>query len=267
MAQVFISHQTKYKKVALSIKKYLEQRLISSWIDVEGIQAGDSLNREIIQNIKASHYFVALISHGYVRSNYCMLELEEVQRYLLNGSSTFIPVLLEAKDSLRIDELPSDRATLLDSLLSKFRYTEYDQYNPDLCFAEIARSIAKGEKLEFAPVQKKNIGGTEVQLIQFDITAPDGKLPTDFLSKWDLPIEADLLAYNDSSAEEKLFRAGKPVALNGRGPAWLYAYLTVQFKNLCPVYVFNHPSKEYICVYDESLTASRQGSVLKDEDA
>jgi hypothetical protein len=262
MAQVFISHKTRDKKIALLMGKYLEQRLISSWIDSQGIQVGDSLNSEIIQNIKESRYFAALISHEYIRSDWCMLELKEVQRHLLDGSTTIIPILLDDKDALKINELPPDRANLLDSLLSGVKYTQYDQYNPDSCFVEIAKSIAKGEKIMFDPVQQKNVEGTELQIIQFNITAQDG-LPTNFLSQWNLSVEKDFLAYHDSDAGEKLFRAGQPVALSGKGPAWLYAYLTVQFKNLCPVYIFNSLSKEYICVYDNNLTASRQGNVLK----
>lgn len=261
MAQVFLNHKTEEKSIVLSVKDYLARCLISAWLDSEEMHGGFKLNSSIFQGIATSRYFIAFISQRYVRSNWCMRELEEADRHALNGKVTIIPVLLDPPNELKLHELDRGRAIVLESLLASSIWIPYDRHDPVQSAAKIATTIGRHEKIEFAPIESRTVDRTELQLIQFQITADDRSLPTDILRSWDLNIERDFLAYREG--EKKPLRAGKPVALNGAGPNWLYAYLAVRFKNLCPVYVFNNRSNEYICVYDTGTPPHQQGTILK----
>lgn len=260
MTQVFLNHKTEEKKIVLSVKEHLTDCLIKSWVDSDDMHGGVKLSTSILEGIATSRYFVAFISYRYVRSNWCMRELEEADRYALDNKVTIVPVLLNSRDELKLDELASPQRVLLDSILSRYKWIAYNEFDPIKSAIEIADAIGKHEGIKFAPVVRKTIGGVDLQLIQFQVIANNGSLPTDMLCRWSLNIEPDFLAY--AEGDKKPLRAGKPVAISGKGPNWLYAYLTVPFKNLCPVYVFNQWSNEYICVYD--IGSARQlGSVLK----
>jgi TIR domain len=101
MTQVFLDHKTEEKAIVLSVKNYLTRCLISSWLDSEEIQGGVKLSSSILAGIKTSPYFLAFISPRYARSNWCMRELEEAERYELDGKAVIIPVLLTPRDELR----------------------------------------------------------------------------------------------------------------------------------------------------------------------
>jgi TIR domain len=101
MTQVFLNHKTEEKAIVLSVKNYLTRCLISSWLDSEEIQGGVKLSSSILAGIKTSPYFLAFISPRYARSNWCMRELEEAERYALDGKAVIIPVLLTPRDELR----------------------------------------------------------------------------------------------------------------------------------------------------------------------
>ena len=113
----------------------------------------------------------------------------------------------------------------------------------------------------YYPVQIKNLDGIEIQLIELSIESADGNLPPDFLKTFELNIENDFLAYGEDQSNKPL-RAGIAVALNGKAPNWLYAYLTISFKNLCPVYLFNRTIPGYVCGYDSARPPKQQGTVL-----
>jgi hypothetical protein len=259
MTQVFLNHKSEEKSIAIAVKKYLNRCLISVWIDSDEMHGGSMLSSSILEGINTSRYFLAFISPRYVRSDWCMRELEEAESSAIRGKVIIIPVLLTPKDELRLNELSSRSATLLNSILSRYVFINYDKYDPDLSARNISNAIAQQQLIQFEPVQLTNIDGIDVQLIQFDLI--NGLLPTNLFQKWTLNFEHDFLSYKDG--EEKPLRAGKPVALNGKGPAWLYSYLTVGFKNLCPVYIFNNPSEEYICVYDTGTPPLNEGKVLR----
>lgn len=249
MTQVFLNHKTEEKKIVLSVKHYLSQCLISGWLDSEDIPGGSKLNSEIIDNIAMSHYFIAFISRRYLGSNWCMHELEEAQRHALDDNVIIIPVLLDSKDNLELNRLDSSRKNMIESILQKYKYIQYDQYDTEESNRKIAYAIGKHNKIQFDPIIQRTIREYKLQLIQFQITANDGNLPTDFLSQWGINVEKNFLAHHDSDKEKPL-RTGKAIAFSGQGPNWLYVYLAVPFKNLCPIYIFNNRSEEYICVYD-----------------
>jgi TIR domain len=267
MAQVFLNHKTEEKTIALVIKKYLSNRLISSWLDSEEIKVGSKLNASILEGIRTSRYFIALISHRYVRSDWCMHELEQAQRHALKGNVIIIPVLLNSQKELKCEELSVERVNTIDSLLQTYKYIQYDQYDPDKSGVEIADTIGFHNKISFNPIKKKTIQGITLQLIEFKITSTDDQnkphLPTNFLETWDMN-EKDLIDFQDYGTEDKPLHIKEPVAFNGGGPAWLYAYFAVKFKNWCPFYVYNSVYKEYVCVYGAGNSPSKQGHVLKE---
>jgi TIR domain len=260
MAQVFISHKTEEKQIALDIKEYLSCCLISAWVDLEEISAGEKLGTSIIEGIANSNYFIALISSRYVSSNWCMHELEEACGRQVNGSIQIIPILIDSRDSLGIDQLSSSRARILESVLSSSLYVKYDQYDHKKSMNKIADAIGKFNQVAFDTIKTKKIRESEFQVINFRITTDDGALPTDIFRRWNINIGHDFLAHHEN--ESKPLRAGKPVIISGKGPNWLGAYLAIQFKNLCSVYLFNNNTQDYICVY--TMSSNEQGRVLKE---
>jgi hypothetical protein len=189
-----------------------------------------------------------------------MHELAEAQSHARDGNLTIIPVLLDSRNEWKLEQLKPEHAAMLQSLLLRSAYIEYDHYDQAKSNKEIAKAIGSHNKIEFDPIVRKNIAGTELQLIQFRITASDGNLPTDILRHWSISIENDFLACTDG--EEKPLENGLPIAFNGKGPGWLYAYLAIPFKNLSTVYIFNKPSNSYICVYDLGKPTKHLGNIL-----
>ena len=261
MARVFLNHKSQDKAVVVAVRDHLARCLVSSWLDSDETVGGARLDSAIRSGIKACPYFVAFISHRYARSDWCMHELEQAEARARKGAAVIIPVLLDPVEELEMGRLPPDRTDRLESLLDGRAVIRLDRDDPGKGIEEIAAAIGKHEQIRFLPVERTAVGGEEVQLVRFRITAEHGILPSGFLRGWGLDFQADFLAYHDGEANP--FRAGLPVAFNGKGPCWLYAYLAVCFKNLCPVYVFNHPSSEYVCVYDSALSSERLGAVLK----
>lgn len=260
MASVFLSHKTEEKSIVIPVRDHLARCLVSTWLDSAEMYGGTKLNSGFLEGIATRRYFMAFVSHRYVRSDWCMHELEEFERHARGGEIIIIPVLLDSRDELKLDELPRDRAIRIESMLERYVAVRFDQYDPAKSTKEIAAAIGRHEGLQFHPVERVVVQGEELQLIRFQITTGDGMLPTGFLRAWDVNIEQFVAC---QEGEDRPIRGGSPVALNGKGPAWLYASLATPFKNLCPVYVFNSPSGEYICVYDSSKPPRRQGTVLK----
>jgi TIR domain len=261
MARVFLSHKTEDKPIVLPVRDYLARCLVSAWLDSDEMYGGSKLNSGILQGIATRRYFVAFISHRYVRSDWCMHELEEVDRYVRSGKVVILPVLLDSVEDLKLNELARDRALLVESILERYVRIQFDLNNGEKSATEIAAAIGRHDGILFYPVKQTVLHGEELQLIRFEITTSDGMLPPDFLSRWDVNIEHDFVACHEG--ENKPIHARKPVALNGKGPGWLYAFLALPFKNLCPVYVFNSQWGEYICVYDSGKPPQRQGARLK----
>ncbi len=262
MAQVFLSHKSEETAIALQVKEFLQRCLISVWLDSDNLQGGAGLSPSILAQMAASRYFVPLISSRYVRSNWCLHELEEAQNQLLNDQIKVIPVLLEPKEKLGLNELSPGKAAMLNSILSRNLYLSYDSYDQQQSCIRIANTIGSYNKIQFAPVVTKSLGGVDLQVIQFEITADDGNLPSILLSEWQVEIEREFLSYHDNDEKARPLIARKPVAISGKGPNWLCAYISTQFKNLCPVYVFNNKSNEYICVYDNGIPSSHLGRVI-----
>lgn len=257
MKQVFLNHKTEDKTIVLAVHEHLTQCLISSWLDSEDIRGGEGLVSGIQSGIANSRYFLAFISPKYVRSSWCMHELQQAMTREIQGKTIIIPILLSPKEELEMNQLPPERKNFLEPILGGKKYITYDKYDKDKSNEEIAIEIGKHNKIRFYPITRKTVQGTEIQLIKFDIST----LPTNFLQEWNLNIESDFLG--DDGDQTKPLHKRKAIAFYGQGPGWLYSYLTLPFKNLCPVYVFNNRSEEYICVYDPKMPPEQLGKTLK----
>jgi hypothetical protein len=189
-----------------------------------------------------------------------MHELQQATTREIYRKTTIIPILLSSKEELELNQLPQEQKKFLESILEGKKYITYDKYNKKKSNEEIATVIGKHNKICFDPITRKIFQGTEVQLIQFQIVAENNILPTNFLQEWNLNIE-DFLG--EDGDKKKPLHKRKAIAFCGQGPSWLYSYLTLPFKNLSPVYVFNNRSDEYICVYDPNTPPKQLGKTLK----
>lgn len=220
---------------------------------------GSKLSSAIGDGIASSPHFVGLLSRRYLGSNWCIDELEEAERRARDGQLRILPLLLEAGSALDLEDLAPERRRLFESIVGRYSGVHYDRNDPLKSGLQVAEAIGQHVGIAFAPIERKKIEGVELQLIEFRVTAPKGRLPTDFLQSWECDIEHEFVAYTDR--ENKPLRGGVPVALSGKGPNWLYACLALKFKNLCPVYVRN--KSEYIRVYDLDQPVGKEGAVLR----
>ncbi|GAA5529812.1 toll/interleukin-1 receptor domain-containing protein [Herpetosiphon gulosus] len=250
MAQVFLSHKTQDKKLVLETQKYLSQCLISSWIDINDIRDGASLTPEILRAINECKYFVAFISHDYIRSNWCKEEIFQAKQLSIENKITIIPVLLCSKDDLHLNNVGDDVKYVIESLINRNKYINFDIYNQNKSNNEIIETISEHNKIKFSPINKFDIEGTYYQQIEFEIVG--GTLPVDFLTSWKIDIEADFLNTKDQRNTNKPIMIGVNLLIKGKGPIWIYSYFTIQFKNICPVYIYDLNSNRYICVYDNN---------------
>lgn len=257
MPQAFLSHSTKDKQLVLKVRDHLDNSLVYTWIDQRNIPGGGSLIQQIMQGISKSQYFLAFLSNDYLQSNWCFDELEQAYALHQDGKVTIIPILLESQDQLDLKSLADTRRAFWEAVFKRIKYVEFDRHNVAQSLNNVAEAFWRNELIRFEPIRTIKVNGTELQVVEFKI--PGSNLPVDFLRHWDLKIE-DFLA--TSPHEHKPIKFEVPVALYGPGPNWLYAFLTLPFKNRNTVFVFNSRTSEYICVY--SKTAGIElGMVLK----
>lgn len=64
MPIAFLSHKSLDKKIVLDVERYLKRSLIETWIDMDGMQGGDTLSNKILEGINHSQVFIAFISEN-----------------------------------------------------------------------------------------------------------------------------------------------------------------------------------------------------------
>jgi len=257
MPQAFFSHNNKDKQLVLEVLDHLRQSLVATWIDQQNIPGGGSLIQQIIAGISKSQYFLAFLSNEYLNSDWCWDELEQAYTLHQKGKVKIIPILLVGRAQLDLNALADARRNFLESILTRLKYVEFDPQNMPKSLGSVAEALWQNEAIRFEPIRMIKVNGTELQVLEFKI--PGSNLPVDFLRHWDLNIE-DFIA--TSPNQQKPIKFDVPVALYGPGPNWLYAFLTLPFKNRNTVFVFNSRTSEYICVYSKSI-GIELGMVLK----
>lgn len=210
-----------------------------------------------MQGISKSQYFLACLSNDYLQSNWCFDELEQAYSLHQDDKVAIIPILLESQDQLDLKSLSEPRRAFLETVFKRIKYVEFDRHNVAKSLNNVAEAFWRNELIRFEPIRTIKINGAELQVVEFKI--PGSNLPVDFLRHWDLKIE-NFIATKPN--EQKPIKFDVPVALYGPGPNWLYAFLTLPFKNRNTVFVFNSRTSEYICVYSKSA-GIELGMVLK----
>lgn len=253
MPKAFLSHSTKNKRLVLHVQKYLSQQFIEAWIDKNDISGGANLWETISAGLRQGGYFIPFLSKEFATSAWCLEELRKAYQYKIKDQVKIIPVRFvgDAENELDLNTAPQIIQDITD-----LRYVEIDTYNPQTGLQELANAIWKQELVKFYPVEIAEIGGQQLQVIRFEVTTD--RLPSSFLQQWDIDPEK-FIAQHDS--DDKIIKPNIPVALFGKGPNWLFTYLSTPFKNLRDVFVYNSVSKDYICVH--SPQKNLLGKVVK----
>lgn len=257
MMNVFLNHKYEEKSCVLKIREYLSRCLINTWLDSDELIIGNKLSSKILDGINKCQFFVAFLSARYVQSDWCMKEFEEAYTQAVQGDCKILPILLSTKEQLELDRLPQERSSLINSVLTNYKYELYDPYDPIGCSKAVTDAINSDRGIIFDPIESKIIGGCALQIINLEVTDWDSST----LDRMALNIERDFVSTDGSS--DKPLRVEKPVALSGKASNWHYTYLATQFKNLCPVFVYNTQSSGYVCVYTMNNSEFTLGQVLK----
>lgn len=246
MPKVFLSHKSQEKPFVLKIKKRLDQYLIDCWIDKEEIEGGSHLQETLIPAIKESDTVVIFFSERFVASKWCIEEMETAYR----KSKHIIPVMLGDSATVK-----ANGNSTVETILEKYVFIQANEYDAEATADQIASAIQKNLPVKFNPLELLTIDGVTVQHIQVE----HGELPDDLLLNWHFDIQQFLAGDKNDS---KPIRSDLPVAFSGFRPQWLLAYFAVPLLNKRDVFVYNFPSKAFICAY--SLRDSKLlGKVLK----
>ncbi len=257
MPQAFLSHSSKDKRIVKEVGVYLNKCFIKVWLDIDELSAGASLSGKIQDGIDKSNFFVVFISNNFLKSSWCVDEFDRAHPGYLKERWKILPVLLQPHSELDFGE-ENSRASVIKNFLDRTKYVEIDEYNTELGMKAVADAIWKDESIRFEPIQVKEIDGQEVQLIQFRL---QGALESNFLESWDFDIES-FLSLSDEKRHNKPIISNIPIAINGRGPIWIYAAIIVPLNNLFSLFIYNNPDGAYICTYSLSKD-DMYGRVLK----
>ncbi|EDV22019.1 uncharacterized protein TRIADDRAFT_59582 [Trichoplax adhaerens] len=88
---VFLSHSWDNKEDVIHVKKYLESKGITCWIDNEQLSGGMKLLPEISKAILASRVFVPFMSKKYIESKNCYSEIS----YASDKKKDMVAVIIE----------------------------------------------------------------------------------------------------------------------------------------------------------------------------
>ena len=243
MSCAFLSHSWKDKRIVLQVEAFLHRCLIDTWLDAHDAPGGGNLAEEINLGLNRSNYYVLFVSSNSLRSDWCYSELTTVQPRVVRGETKLIPVLLDEWNELPWSSLPANRQAMFQNVLQSVVRVPFDTYNPEEGVRRVAEAIRAHETVRLGPVREETIEGQRVQIIE--IQMKEARISTDLLATW----RFNMLDFVAERAEEnKPIKVGLPVAFTGRAPNWLYTYLTIPFKNLRDVYVYNTDANAYVCV-------------------
>lgn len=86
--KIFISHSSKDKRFVRKLKNDLEENYISTWVDEDELEAGDSLLDKLEEGIEDSTHFVIILSPNSVESKWVIHELKDA----IKVSKKIIPI-------------------------------------------------------------------------------------------------------------------------------------------------------------------------------
>lgn len=243
MPTAFLNHKYEEKQVVKAVNDYLISCFIKTWLDEEQLHPGKKLLDEIYEGIEGGGYFIAFISSRYLKSTWCLRELESAM--LNDDKINIIPVLLEDED--KIKENVSDKDWRKVAPLLKPRvYIRLDEYDIPATAKKIAESIWSDYPVRFKAMRNETIDNIEAQLIHYDA---DPNVPSDLLKKWDFDIEEFISRSNGEDGKPIL---NKPVIISGTSINWLITNLTISFYNKRDVLLYNQRDGIIVCAYTTS---------------
>lgn len=254
MPIAFLSHKSLDKKIVLDVERHLKRSLIETWIDMDGMQGGDTLSNKILEGINHSQVFIAFISEKYFDSHWCPEEFKRAYQLRLKGIIKIIPVLIG--DVKAILEKSSEN-TIINSILDEVKYIEYDIYDPLKSNEEIVKAVWKGELIRFRPIKDLNINNIQLQVISFE-TEKD--IPSDYLMSWQFKLDKFIA---EGIGGDAPIRFGTALVFFGRGPNWLYTFLTIPLANKRNIFVYNSFTDDFICVYAISSSKELLGTTFR----
>jgi TIR domain/Effector-associated domain 11 len=95
--KVFISYNHKDKNMSLAVKNYLIENGCDVTIDVDDMQAGESIQSFIQEKIKENHYILSLVSENSLQSGWVGKESTAAFFSEWLADKQFIPVALDSK--------------------------------------------------------------------------------------------------------------------------------------------------------------------------
>ena len=255
--QVFISHKSEDKQEAIKIKKHLERCFINVWLDKDSLKGGDRLSSAFISGIKGNTSLV-LLSEGYIDSPWCRNEFMQAYNEKVMGKGELIPVVIGSGDEAKkiYEKAKANDFPELVATMDSTKYISYNLYNPEKSCAEIAEAVQRKNNIRMNPLTQKDINGQAIQIIDFEI---DPGTPLEVFQNWSFNVY-DFMDFNDD--DSKPIKKEIPIAIHGKGPGWLYAFLTIPFANKNEVFVFNKPTNKYVCVYARQEKKDMLGKVL-----
>lgn len=233
MPKVFLSHKTQEKSIVLKIKSRLDKYLINCWIDKDKVEGGDHVLDTLIPAIDASEIVVIFFSEKFVQARWCLEEMEAAYR----KGKKIIPVILGDLASIK-----NVKNSTVDTILEKYVYIQIDEFDLEKSADQISSAILKNEPIKVKPIELITINGITIQHIAFE----HDNLPDDLLKNWRLDIQSFIASDKNDS---KPISTAYPVALSGFRPQWLVGYLSMPFFNKRDVFIYNFPSKSFICAY------------------
>jgi len=256
MPQAFLNHKEEDKTLVLELFEHFQRSFIECWIDKQDIPVGSELAGEIFRGIGQSSYFLPFISNYYLTSSWCLEELKAAYSNYQKKQIKILPILLEPMNKLDLENLDPNDKSFLENFLQRYKYIEFDLYNKEKSIKAVADAIWQSEPIAFEPIKTEIVDGFKLQVIRFNIKIPS--LPDDFFASWQLDVEK---FHEQGSGKNKIIKSDLPVAFNGKAPNWFFCYLSIPFKNLNDVFIFNSTTKGYICAY--SKRNEHLGKVLK----
>ncbi len=244
MPQAFLSHSSKDKRIVHKVLDALKKSLVKAWIYDREIAGGEGLLEAVTAGLSQSQYCVAFLSTNYLTSSWCMDELQWAYSLYQNGKLRLLPVLLDEREQLRLENLPAPRQAFVDLLLRQIKYVAFDRYDEDKSIAAILKEFWANEFVQFEPIKIETIDGVTVQLIKYGLNAKS--LPSNFLQEWQFDIEEFIAT---DKTDGKPIQLDLPVAFSGVAINWLITYLTIPFKNRRTVFVYNQNTQDYVCVF------------------
>ena len=118
--KAFICHSSKDHTLSEKLATDLRSRGIDAWYDKWEIKPGDSLRRKIEEGIEGADFFIVLLTHNSIKSEWVQTEIDAGLVRRIEGKCKFIPVLHE----ISYDELTPFLKTILHVRLDDDKYED-----------------------------------------------------------------------------------------------------------------------------------------------